>query len=132
MRIGRWGFVLACCGMSLTAFAAGAAVTQDSFLVRNTGDLVDLCSAPQTDPLYTAAVNFCHGFGVGVVRVLQEEEAASRSRHLFCLPNPAPTRNEAVARFVQWASADSSRLQMPAEDGIATYLSQQYPCPRGR
>ena len=132
MRIGRWSFVLAGCGMVLTAFAARAAVTQDSFLVRNTGDLVDICSAPQTDPLYTAAVNFCHGFGVGVVRALQEEDAAPRSRHLFCLPNPAPTRNEAVARFVQWAGADPNRLQMPAEDSIATYLSQQYPCSRGR
>lgn len=130
MRIGLW--TLAGCGMMLAASAASAAVTQDSFLLRNTGDLVDLCSAPQTDPLYTAAVNFCHGFGVGVVRTLQDQDAASRSRRLFCFPNPAPTRNEAVARFVQWANADPSRLQMSAEDGIATYLSQQYPCPRRR
>ena len=132
MRIRRWSLVLAGCGMALTAFAARAAVTQDSFLIRNTGDLVDICSAPQTDPLYTAAINFCHGFGVGVVRALQAQDAASRSRHLFCIPTPAPTRNEAVARFVQWASADSSRLQLSAEDGIATYLSQQYPCSRSR
>jgi Rap1a immunity proteins len=132
MRIGRWSLGLAGCGMVLTAFAARAAVTQDNFLIRNTGDLVAICSAPQTDPLYTAAVNFCHGFGVGVVRALQEEDAASRSRRMFCFPDPAPTRNEAVARFVQWASADPSRLQMPAEDAIATYLSQQYSCPRGR
>jgi len=122
--------MLAGCAIALTAFGARAAVTQDNFLIRNTGDLVDMRSAPQTDPLYTAAINFCHGFGVGVVRALQEQDAASRSRHLFCFPDPAPTRNDAVARFVQWASAASNGLQMPAADGIATYLSQQYRCPR--
>ena len=65
---------------ALCGGAAQAAVTEDSFLVRNTGDLVDLCSAAPTDRLYTAASNFCHGFTVGVFRVLQEQDMASRSR----------------------------------------------------
>jgi len=111
---------------------AQAVVTADDFLVRNTGDLIELCSAAPSEAMYTAASNFCHGFAVGVFRVLQEEDAARRTNHLFCQPNPAPTRNEAILNFVRWAKVDASRMMLPPADGIATFLSQQYPCPRGR
>lgn len=131
MRIKTWHVAFALCTV-LCVGSARAALNEDSFQLRNTGDLVDVCSATQSDPLYTAASNFCHGFTVGVFRVLQEEDMAQRSRHLFCLPNPTPTRNEGIASFVQWAKADASRLAQPADDGIAMFLSQQYPCPRGR
>jgi Rap1a immunity proteins len=122
---------LAIC-LTVSAGSVQAAVTQDTFLLRNTGDLVDLCSAPQSDPLYTAAVNFCHGFTVGVFRVLQEEDMAKASRHMFCLPTPMPSRNEGVANFVQWAKADPGRAALQPADAIATFLAQQFPCPRGR
>jgi Rap1a immunity proteins len=131
MRLKSWliasGFGIAAC-----VGTARAAVTEDDFLLRNTGDLVDVCTATQADPMYTAAVNFCQGFGVGVFRVLQEEDMARRSRHLFCLPNPPPTRNEGLAAFVQWAKADASRMSQPAADGIAAFLADQYKCPKGR
>lgn len=131
MRFRNWlsGVALSIC---LSIGSAHAVVTEQSFLVRNTGDLVDLCSATQADSLYTAAVNFCHGFGVGVFRVLQEEDMAKLSRHMFCLPSPTPTRNETVADFIQWARADAGRLALSPADGIATFLAQQFPCPRGR
>ena len=131
MRSSKWllGLVL-CIGMPVAS--ARAAVTEDTFLLRNTGDLVDLCSAAQSDPMYTAAVNFCHGFGLGVFRVLREEDIAQPSRHMFCLPNPTPSRNQTVANFIQWARADTGRLALSPADGIATFLTQQFPCPRGR
>jgi len=118
--------VIACIG------SARASITEDSFLLRSTSDLVDVCSPTQADPMYTAAVNFCQGFAVGVFRVLQEEDAAKRSRHLFCAPNPAPTRNEGIAAFVQWAKADAGRMMQPPADGIAAFLADQYKCPRGQ
>jgi hypothetical protein len=116
----------------LPAGATRAAVTADSFLLRNAGDLVDICSAAPADPMYTAASNFCQGFTVGVFRVLQEEDMARRSNRMICLPNPAPTRNEGVAALVQWARADPTRTNLSAADGVAGFLSQQYPCPRGK
>ena len=107
-------------------------MTEDSFLLHNTGDLVELCSAAQSDTMYTAAVNFCHGFAVGVFRVLQEEDRARKSRHMFCMPSQSPSRNEGIANFVQWAKADPGRSALPPADAIATFLTQQFPCPRGR
>ncbi len=131
MLFTRWLPLLAL-GITVSTASAEAAVTEDSFLVRNSGDLLDLCSAAPADAMYTAATNFCHGFALGVFRVLQEEDAAHPSHHLFCLPDPQPTRNEGIASFVQWGKANPNRMAQPATDGIATFLSQQYPCRRGR
>ncbi|MBV8401762.1 MAG: hypothetical protein JOZ17_24020 [Acetobacteraceae bacterium] len=127
MRPRTWGAIVA--GLWGASTGAGwTAVTEDQFHLRNLGDLVALCSATQSDPLYTAASNFCHGFAVGVVQTMQQEEAARKSRPLFCLPTPMPSRNEAVASFVSWAQANPGQMSQPAPDGLAAYLSQQYPC----
>ena len=123
------GFAL-CIGLS--AGSAYAAVTEDTFLLHNTGDLVELCSAAQSDSMYTAAVNFCHGFTVGVFRVLQEEDMARKSQHMFCMPSQSPSRNEGIANFIQWAKGDPGRSALPPADAIATFLTQQFPCPPGR
>src|SRR3954463_2574444 len=131
MRTRAWVSALALYA-TLCVGSARAAVTEDNFNLHNTGDLIALCSAAQSDPLYTAATNFCHGFAVGVFRVLQEEDAARRSGRLFCVPTPAPTRNEAIATFVQWARGDISRMHLSPADGVAAFLSEQYNCPRGR
>ncbi len=122
-----------CLLTSLAILAPGmsrAAVTAANFQLRNTADLVALCSATSSDPMATAAVHFCEGFGVGVTRVLQQEDAADPSRRpMFCLPSNM-TRNQGVAEFVRWANADPSRLAMPATDGVAAFLAAQFPCAR--
>ena len=107
---------------------SGHHLHRDAFQLRNTGDLRELCSSTPSDPLFTPAQNFCQGFMVGVFRVLQEEDMALRSRHLFCMPKAMPTRNEAIASFVQWARANPDQIGQPAVDGVARFLSQQYPC----
>jgi hypothetical protein len=111
---------------------AHAALTQDSFLLRNTGDLIGVCSATQGEPLYTAAVNFCHGFAVGVFRVLNEQGIADPSDRLFCLPDQAPSRNQMIAELVQWAKASPARANDQPADTIAAFLAQRFPCPQGR
>jgi len=116
---------------TLPAAKSWGAVTEDNFQLRNTADLVALCTASQSDPFGTAAVNFCQGFSVGVTRVLQEEDAANaRKRPMFCLPAGGANRNQALAAFVSWASADPARMNMPATDGLAAFLAAQYPCAR--
>jgi len=91
--------------------------------------LVALCSAPQTDPLYTAAVNFCHGFTVGTYRVVAAEEAASQPKNkLFCTPQQTMTRDQAISSFVQWANTRPKTLESSPTDGIVEFLSTQYPC----
>ena len=111
--------------------SAHAEVTQDAFLLRTTGDLIELCSAAPDDPLRTAALNFCEGFGVGAYRVLAEVQMA-RGARMFCPPSPMPTRDQAIASFVQWGKANPGQLSQPPQDGLAAFLSNQYPCHRGK
>lgn len=122
-----WGAVVA---TAILPQHAPAAVSADNFLLHNTADLATLCSASASDPMGNAAVNFCHGFVVGVELVLREVDAAEAPRRpMFCLPAAPPTRSAAIAEFVQWANADPSRGHLPATDGVASFLSAQFPCP---
>jgi hypothetical protein len=79
--------------------------------------------------LYTAAINFCHGFAIGTYTMIQIEDAASRSkRKAICMPNPPPTRDQAIAAFVTWASGRPKTLASRPTDGIGEYVMSQYPC----
>lgn len=130
MHISRWVSVLSLCVL-LVPGPALAALTQDSFLLRNASDLSDLCSASQSNPLYTAATNFCHGFAVGVFRVLNEEDTARPSTRMFCLPQSPPTRTEVIAQLVQWMKTRPDQMGGSPADTIAVFLSQRFPCSRG-
>ena len=132
MRHKMFASVMALC-LTALPIASHAAVTEDTFLVRTTGDLIDLCTAAPSDPMSTAALNFCHGFTIGVYRVLAEENAAKRTGKLFCMPDPAPTtRNQAIADFVQWAKATPQAMTQSPADGVTGYLVSKYPCKRGK
>lgn len=107
--------------------AGHAAVTEDTFQLRSTGDLLELCSSAPQDRLGTAALNFCEGFGIGAFRVLQEVQSV-RGLKMFCMPNPMPTRNEALAAFVAWGKANPDKLDVAPQDGVMAFLSSQYSC----
>ena len=108
--------------------SAHAAATEENFRARTTGDLLALCSVDQRDPLATPAIHFCHGFAAGAYQVLREIQAAQPSSRLFCVPNPPPSRNEAIAAFVQWLRANPDQMSLPAADGVAHFLARQFPC----
>jgi len=127
----HWLAGLALCAAMLPC-AGHATVTEDTFQLKTTSDLVELCSSGQSDPMMTAAVNFCHGFALGVFRVLDEENAAHRISKLFCIPNPTPTRSQAIGDFVQWAKSTPGVMDQRPADGLLAYLAKTYPCPRGK
>jgi hypothetical protein len=125
----RWrdaAFGLVVLAAALPGYAQ-APVMEEHFHVRTTADFVAICSADPHDPLVTAAVNFCQGFTVGVYQTLEEEDAAVTTK-LFCISNPLPTRNQAIAAFVQWAKASPTVLSERAPDAILRYLEERYPC----
>jgi Rap1a immunity proteins len=104
------------------------AVTQDTFLIRYTQDLIELCSAPESDPLYAQAVSFCHGYLVGAYHYQVALQADPKEKPLFCLPNPAPTRHQAIQMFISWAKQNQQYMGEKAVDTIARFLSTQWPC----
>ena len=110
----------------------GNAATEANFGARTTGDLVELCTAPPDNAIGTAAVNFCEGFAEGAVLVEMQNMAAYRGPKLFCMPNPPPSRNQALSEFVNWARASPDRMAATSTDGWFRFLSERYPCPQSR
>jgi hypothetical protein len=128
MRFWKWlpAIVLAA---TIAPGIAGAAVDENDFRVRTTGDLAKLCATPPSDPLYTAAIHFCQGFASGTYQAEQLHRAGSRARPLFCLPqDPQPTRNGVVAGFVKWVAAKPDVAGTSPAEGLFEYLMETYPC----
>ena len=125
MRFSCCWLLAALCVAAIPALG-NAAVTQDSFLVRTTADLVDLCSVPPSDPLHTAALNFCEGFGAGAYRIFAEVEA-TRQEHMFCMPDTLLDRGDTVTILVIWAKSQPNLLNGPPQDSIARFLLDRYP-----
>lgn len=99
-----------------------------NFEVKTTGDLVRLCEAQPVDFTNVAALHFCHGFLVGAYQYHQIASAAENKRPLVCVPNPPPSRNQAVAGFVSWANQNPQQMDTPPVEGMFRYLAQRYPC----
>ena len=108
---------------------ASAAVTQETFLVRTTQDLTELCTAPETDPLHGAAIGFCFGYVMGAYHYYTAEQSGPDMKPMFCLPEPQPTRRQAVQMFVGWAKQNSQYLGERPVDSLMRFATAQWPCP---
>ncbi len=115
--------------LSLPALAARAApVNEAQFPPKTVRDLITICTPDKADPMMTGAVNYCHGFVEGAVIVEEAHETQRGQRKIFCIPQPAPASDAALAAFTTWANADPTRLDDPAVDGMFIYLATAYPC----
>lgn len=128
----RMTFALAAAlvGMAATGTLAqsGHVASDTDFRVTNTGDLVRLCETAPTDTIGVAALHFCHGFAVGAFQYHQVVTAASGKPRLVCVPSPAPTRNEAIAAFLDWANRNPQQMSTPPVEGLFRFLAERYPC----
>jgi hypothetical protein len=106
-----------------------AAVTRETFLVRTTQELVDLCTAPETDPLHAAAIGFCFGYVIGAYHYYMAEQAGPDMKPMFCLPEPQPERRQAVQMFVGWAKQNSQYMGERPVDSLMRFATWQWPCP---
>ena len=118
-------------GMSLCLAAAQAEpVTEEHFKIVTTGDLATLCAAEPGETLGTAALNFCHGFAVGVYQVLAEQQTAPRSRKMFCLPNPQPTATRPSPRSCNGPGPSRNGLPWRRRTGLPSSCPINTPVPR--
>jgi len=106
---------------------AGAA-TIENFKARTTQDIVDLCSTPVDDPTYTAAIHFCHGYLIGAFHYYLAESSGPEGKRLVCLPNPPPSRNEAIKMYIEWAKAHPEYMGEAAVDTEFRFLIETWPC----
>jgi len=112
----------------LVAGLAGAAVTDEDFVLSTTRNLLNLCTVSADDPRAKEAIQMCEGYMLGAYHFYLATNAGKDSMNLVCLPNPAPTRNEAAAMFVEWARANSQYMNEAPVETEFRFLSAKWPC----
>jgi hypothetical protein len=115
--------------MGLWPMIAGA-VTRDDFLARTAQDLLHLCAASPTDPLYTATISFCHGYWVGAYQYYQAAASGPEGTRFICPPDPPPTRDKAVKMWIAWARQHPQYAGERPVDIIFQFAAAQWPCRR--
>jgi len=112
--------------VALLASGVAAAVDSSDFQLRDTNDLVRVCSVPADNPLYANATGFCHGVLTGAFRYYEATVAAPN--RFVCPPSPQPTRATVMNGFVAWAKANSKYMKEQPVDTLFRYLAETYPC----
>ena len=94
-------------------------------------ELATLCAVPAGDPAYANASGLCRGFILGFAQYhAVMTRPGTRFRPLVCVPNPAPSGEQAAAGFAAWARANPQSANELAVDGLARWFIATYPCPQ--
>lgn len=113
---------LALVALSTSTFA----VEPDAYRVRNTADLVRVCSAQSSEPDQATAIAFCHGVLAGAYAFYTASVPVAD--RFVCPPDPAPTRSKVANDFVAWAKARPQVMEQGAIDNLFRYAAEAYPC----
>ena len=106
---------------------AGAA-SENDFEANTTEQMLRLCTADPSDPLHAQAVNFCHGYLVGAYNYYRALHSGPEAMRLVCMPDPAPSRNEAIGMFIDWAKARPQFWKEPPVESEFRFLTEKWPC----
>jgi hypothetical protein len=107
---------------------AGAAVTDEDFVLSTTRNLVNLCSVSAQDPRAKEAIQMCEGYMLGAYHFYLATSSGKSDMRLVCMPNPTPSRNEAIAMFVEWAKANPQYMNEAPVEAEFRFLSAKWPC----
>ena len=104
------------------------AVSEKDFEVRTTKDLVNLCTADPDDPLYHQAINFCHGYLVGAYHYYEAMSSGPKGIKFVCPPDPEPTRNETIGKFIDWAKSQPQHWEETPVETEFRFLMETWSC----
>ena len=107
-----------------------SAVEEEDFMVMTTGDLIELCTAPKSDPFHREAVHFCEGYLVGAYHYHVAEHSGAGENRMVCPPDPPPSRDQAVAMFIEWTKKNPQYLSERPVETWFRFLIEKYPCNR--
>jgi len=111
--------------------SSALAVSREDFIVANTQDVIDICTTPESDPMYVAAVAFCQGYLVGAYQYHTALHSGPKAKPVICLPQPTPTRTQAIDRFITWAKAHPEYANERGVEALTKFLVETYPCAQG-
>jgi hypothetical protein len=92
-------------------------------------DLDAACTLRNDNPYYVAATSMCAGYTSAVLDFhLLDTLGARHNKRKVCLPNPTPTRRQAVTGLVSWVQSNPQYLDEPAASAVLRYFINTYPC----
>ena len=110
------------------ASSATNAVEEADFKVMTTRNLVNLCSAPESDPMHGAAMGYCLGFVDGASDYHDVVTSGDMVAPVAC-PGHETTRKEVVDAFLAWARKNDAMLDEEAPiQGLMRAASETWPC----
>jgi hypothetical protein len=104
------------------------AVSKNDFKAGTAEQIFSLCTANPDEPLYQQAVNFCQGYLVGAYKYYEAEHSGPNAPKFVCLPDPQPTRDEAIQMFIEWAKAHPQYMKESPVDTEFRFLMEKWPC----
>lgn len=104
------------------------AVSEEDFKAKTTRNLMNLCTATADDPLRNEALHFCYGYLVGAYHYYEAENSGTEGARLVCIPNPAPSRDEAIGMFIEWTNANPQYMDEKPVETEFRFLSEKWPC----
>jgi len=105
-----------------------SAVSEKDFEATTTEQIINLCRANPDDPLYLQAVNFCQGYLVGAYKYYEAAHSGPNASKLVCLPDPQPSRDEAIHMFMEWAKANPQYMKESPVETEFRFLMEKWPC----
>jgi hypothetical protein len=113
--------------LMITPGLAGELGVED-FEVKTTKNLIDLCTAPPEEPLFSQAVHFCHGYLIGAYHYYEASVSGPNAHRIVCPPEDRPSRDETIQEFLQWAKDHPEHWnELPVETEFR-FLTEIWPC----
>ena len=104
------------------------AVSEKDFEVETTENLINLCTTPVDDPLHNHAMNFCHGYLAGAYHYYEAISAGPEGIQLVCFSDSPPSRNDAIAMFIEWVNTHPQHLGEKPVETQFRFLMEKWPC----
>ncbi len=112
----------------LLAGPAAAGVTEKDFEAHTAQQFINLCTASPDDPYYQQAIHFCHGYFEGAYQYYEAMTSGPKGIKFVCLPDPMPTRNYAIDRFIEWAQSNPQHMNERPVEAEFRFLMEMWPC----
>ncbi len=105
-----------------------AAVTEEDFDAHTTRQFINLCTVSPDNPLYHQAINFCHGYFEGAYQYYESMTSGPKGIKFICVPDPLPSRNDAISWFVEWVKANPQHMNERPVETQFRFLMDKWPC----
>lgn len=114
--------------LALGAFSANAGTFNvEDFVLDSTQDLVDVCGAPASDPLYQEAKIFCIGYIAAAIDYHDEIAKAPDLGPVACAETEV-TRNDVIGVFLEWSAKNPQHMKAPPVESLLRAAAEKWPC----